>query len=130
MPARSRLASLLLIGTALLAVVGRSDGQDLARTQTVLTSSPGPSDANNAITLTATITAIDAADRPPTGMVEFLDRTLSLGTAPIVADETGLKVSATLTDMTSGPHRLTAKYLGDDLYGGSLSNTVSRLVSQ
>jgi len=99
------------------------------------------------VTLTATFTANSDGQTPMTGTVDFFDGDTYLGTAPLIAGPSGLRVaslvSSPLTAATSGQARLTtsalaagnhvirAVYSGDANFAASSSSTlVSVLVLQ
>jgi sugar lactone lactonase YvrE len=89
----------------------------LASTKTVLTSAASPSDAGAPLALTATLTSNGAV---PTGSVNFLDGTTSLGSAAINAQGVAtLPVPGKF--WTVGSHSLTAVYNGDANDAGSTS---------
>ncbi len=81
-----------------------------APTSTALTASPNPVAVGATAALTATVTGFN-----PTGTVEFLDGTTSLGTAPVTGGTATLQIAT----LAAGDHSVTAVYSGDG------SNTVS-----
>ena len=66
----------------------------------------------------------------PTGSVEILDGTKSVGIYAVKPIQGGLLAGTPLTGLTVGQHVLTAVYSGDANYLGSLSTTVRVLVDQ
>jgi hypothetical protein len=96
-------------------------------TSTALTSSPNPSTPGQAVTFTATVTALQGfTTGTPSGTVSFLDGTTNLGNATL-----GSSLMATLTNSTlSGglTHSITATYNGDTKFGASTSPVVSQVV--
>lgn len=97
-----------LTGSASMVVKGR--------TSVALTSSPNPSNPGASVTLTATVTAVDAGPAL-TGSVSFFDGPSLLGTVAISGTTATLATSA----LASGPHSLTATYSGDASFAGSTS---------
>ena len=67
------------------------------------------------LTFTSTVTGTGGT---PTGLVEFFDGTVSLGTAPLNAAGTASK---TTNAVAAGTRSITAKYLGDSKFAGSTS---------
>jgi uncharacterized protein (TIGR03118 family) len=83
---------------------------------TILTlSAPTFAAPGSTVTLTANITSQSGV---PTGQVEFLDGTTSLGTSPI--DGEGV-ATFRINTLAAGPHTLTASYDGDGKFGASTS---------
>jgi uncharacterized protein (TIGR03118 family) len=69
----------------------------------------------SAVTLTA---SINSPSGVPTGQIEFLDGTTSLGTSPL--DGAGV-ATFRINTLAAGPHALTASYDGDGKFGASTS---------
>ncbi|MGC8641029.1 MAG: beta strand repeat-containing protein [Isosphaeraceae bacterium] len=96
---------------------------------TALTSNPNPSIYGQSVTFTATVTPVSPATGTPTGSVNFLEGTTSIGTGTL--NGSGV---ATLTVNTLGvsgsPHSITAVYSGDANFGMSTSPAVSQAVNQ
>ena len=91
-------------------------------TATSLTGSPGTAEQGDPVELTANVSALlpalaRSSDPIPTGSVEFLEGTTSLGTAAL-DDGTA---SLTLTNLAPGTHRITARYPGADGFEASES---------
>lgn len=80
-----------------------------------LTSSAAQVTFGRAISFTATVSPLDAS-----GRVEFLDGSSVLGSATLHNGTALLVVSA----LSSGSHKVLARYSGDDLYSGSVSGGV------
>ena len=78
-----------------------------AATTTVVTSSSNPSDLNQSVTFTATVTGVLI----PTGAVQFKDNGNNLG-APVALNASG-KAQLTTSALTAGNHTITADYSGD-----------------
>ncbi len=83
----------------------------LSPTVTTLASSPNPSTFGQAVTLTATLTAISG--NTPTGIVEFEDVTMgqNLGTANLQLTGGLDQASIVVSGLTAGSHTLEAVYL-------------------
>ena len=79
---------------------------------TTLASSPNPSLSGASVSLTATVSPMEA-----TGTVEFKDGAASLGVAVVSNDIAVLSVSS----LAAGSHSLTADYSGDTTYAPSAS---------
>ncbi|MCU1372265.1 MAG: hypothetical protein JWO77_3459 [Ilumatobacteraceae bacterium] len=88
---------------------------------------PGPTVAGQAITLTATVTAVAPDTGTPTGPVEFLDGATSLGTAAL--DGAG-QAQLAVTDLPVGNRSVTARYLGAATFGRSTSSPLARTVTR
>lgn len=84
-------------------------------TATALTSSMNPTTNASSITLNASVTATIGV---PTGAVVLFDGSQQITTAQV--DPTG-KVNFPLTNLSVGPHNLTAKYSGDANFSSSLA---------
>jgi hypothetical protein len=100
-----------------------------AATTTTLSVAPSPVIANQAVTLTATVTPSAgrtlSTTNPSNGFVEFEDGGLPVGVAPL--DSTG-KATLTTTKLSLGPHNLTAVFLGTRDFNTSTSTAVSEVV--
>lgn len=95
-----------------------------APTKVTLTGTPNPSNTGQSVTLTAAI-ATASATPAPTGHVDFLDGTKSLGSAPV----SGTTATLTTTFTTAGAHSLTANYSGDANYSPTLSAVYTQTVN-
>jgi hypothetical protein len=97
-------------------------------TTTSLTVAPASSEPGDEVVLTSTV----ARKTPPggtpipTGLVEFRDGEVVLGTAPL--DGAGV-ASLPTTELSVGAHQITATYLGDDTYQPSDSAAAEHVVS-
>lgn len=113
-------------GTQTLALAGV--GQTvLVNSSTVLQSNQNPALTTDTLTLTATVTPASGSTIP-TGTVDFMNGSTSLGTATL--DATG---TATLTGVqftTQGTYNLTASYAGDSNFNSSVSSTVAEVINQ
>ena len=90
-------------------------------TVTTLTSSQNPSTLGQAVTFTATVSAVSPAAGTPTGTVTFLDGGTSIGTGTL----SGGVATLTTSTLAAGNHTITASYSGDSNFGtstGSLTN--------
>ncbi len=95
-----------------------------ASTTTKLTSSPNPSNFGLSVTFTATVAS--SGPSTPTGSVQILDGTTTLGTPNL---NNGVATFAKTT-LSVGTHSLTAVYNGDAASLTSTSSVVSQVVSQ
>ena len=108
---------------------------DQAATQTTLGSSANPAAVGEAITYTATVAASSPGAGIPTNYVEFTD-----GSTPISScgGTSGVLLSATSTDTATctvtyaatGPHTITATYLGDPDFAPSTPATLTQSVNK
>jgi hypothetical protein len=100
----------------------------LAPTSTNLISSANPSQVNQSVTFTATVTSSTAGT--PTGTVTFTDGTSTLGGGPVTLSPGGSGTQAQLT--VSFPaistHNINATYNGDSTFVGSGSSTLVQQV--
>src|SRR5262249_15291935 len=95
------------------------------QTTTSLTSTPNPSLAGQAVTLSTTVTAVAPAVGIPTGIVTFRDGATILGTATLVNGSASLVTST----LTVGSHSLSATYSGSASFAASISPTVTQVVN-
>jgi len=94
-------------------------------TSTSLTSTPNPSIAGQAVTLTATVSPAAADTLVPGGTVAFRDGATTLGAATLVNGRASLVVST----LAVGTHSLTAAYSGDLEFSASTSAAVTQTVN-
>jgi hypothetical protein len=80
-----------------------------------------------AVTLTATVSAIAPGTGTPTGTVTYLDGTATLGT--VTLDATGHATLST-SSLTVGSHSIQASYGGDSNFTSSISGVLSQTVNQ
>jgi hypothetical protein len=92
---------------------------NLAPTSTTLTTSTAVAQFAAPITLTATVTGVNAST--PTGNVNFMDGTTVLATLPANALGVATYVNSSLS---AGTHTITAAYQGDADYAGSTSTQI------
>jgi hypothetical protein len=91
----------------------------LTATATALTSSPNPSQLGQAVTLTATVTAQPGFDKStPTGTVNFLNGTASIGSSPL--NGSGVATLA-ISTLPGGTDSITATYSEDTNFASSTS---------
>ena len=93
-------------------------------TSTTVTSSVNPSDAGQAVTFTATVTAPGGAT--PTGQVTFIDSGTPLGTVALTNGQGAL----TTTTLGAENHTITAVYLGTTGFDNSTSPGLTQVVRQ
>jgi hypothetical protein len=91
---------------------------------TALNSSANPSDFNESVTFTSTVTP-DAVTKP-SGSVTFWDGTTKLGAGSLNASGS---VSFTVSTLTAGKHNITGSYSGDGNFTASMSAAVSQVVN-
>src|SRR5256712_184716 len=98
---------------------------NLLNTSTSLTSTPNPSTTGQAVTLTATVTAVAPPTGVPTGTVTFSDGATVLGTATLVNGSASISIST----LAAGSHPLTAVYSGSATFAASTSAVVNQVVN-
>src|SRR2546425_55184 len=98
---------------------------NLLNTSTSLTSTPNPSTTGQAVTLTATVTAVAPPTGVPTGTVTFSDGATVLGTATLVNGSASISIST----LAAGSHPLTAAYGGSATFAASTSAVVTQVVN-
>jgi hypothetical protein len=97
----------------------RSQTVNKANTTTGLTSNRNPSNNQQPVTFTATVSPSTA-----TGSVQFFDGATLLGSAPLSAGVASLTTSG----LSAGSHSVTANYAGDGNYNGSASGALTQTV--
>src|SRR5437773_1944680 len=97
-----------------------------AATTTTLSSTPNPSTAGQAVTLTATVLPVAPATGTPTGTVTFRHGTTPIGSATLGATGTASIVVSTLA---AGSHSLTAAYGGSANFLASTSAVMTQVVN-
>ena len=94
-----------------------SETVNQASTTTTLASSANPSTSGRSVTFTATVAAVSPGAGTPTGTVNFLNGTATLGTGTLTA---GVATFSTTSLTAAGsPYSITAQYLGDTNFVGS-----------
>ncbi|MGI9242545.1 MAG: Ig-like domain repeat protein [Verrucomicrobiales bacterium] len=109
------------VSTVLGQEVGKADPA------TTLVSSNNPSRLGETVTLTATVGAEPPGQGIPTGTVEFLDGSSSLGLAPVGSDGTA---SISLETLGLGNHPITAQYSGDQNFEAKGSAATDQLIRE
>ena len=97
-----------------------------ASTTTLLSSSANPSNFNQAVAFTATVSAVAPGAGTPTGAITFSDGGSTIGTATL--DSTGT-ASLTTSSLAGGTHVITASYAGDSNFTASTS-TLTQIVGK
>jgi len=95
---------------------------DKATSTTTIVSSVNPSNAQQTVKLTATVTSPTAT---PTGTVKFMDGSTALGTGTLTKGNTSYITSA----ISAGSHNITAVYEGTANFGGSTSPVLVQTVN-
>jgi hypothetical protein len=117
-----------MVSTA--APVNQAAVKPLAPTATALTSSLNPAQPGQAVTFTATVTAVAPGFGTPTGSVTFFDRTTSLGSVTLNNGVATLTTAA----LAAGMHSITASHggvtTGVFTFTGSTSTAVNQAVVQ
>ncbi|HEX4794927.1 MAG TPA: Ig-like domain repeat protein [Humisphaera sp.] len=98
----------------------------VANTTTNLVSSQNPAAVGQAVTFTATVTPVAPGGGVPTGSVQFMDGSTSLG---IFALNGSGQASFTTSALSIGSHSITASYVGDGNYNASASAALSQSVA-
>ena len=88
-----------------------------------LASSANPALLGNAITLTATLSAVAGT---PTGSVSFFDGTTLLGSGTL----TGSAAAYTTSSLALGSHSITAVYAGNSDFSASTSSAIAEVVNE
>ena len=97
-----------------------------AATSTTVASSLNPSTYGEAVTLTATVTAVPPASGTPTGTVTFNCNSTALGSATLSNGTAKISVA----NLPVGTDSITAVYSGDTNFSGSTSGALSQVVNQ
>jgi Bacterial Ig-like domain (group 3)/FG-GAP-like repeat len=109
-----------------LGAVGVLINTTLTATTTALTSSANPSQFEQAVTFTATVTGRPSfGETTPTGTVNFLDGATSIGTSPLNGSGVAILTTSTLP---VGTNSITASYSGDTDFAPSTSPALQQLV--
>jgi Bacterial Ig-like domain (group 3)/PKD domain len=101
-------------------IVGETWVSTLSATTTIVVSSSNPSTAGTSVTFTASVTG-----NSPTGTVQFLDGSNSLGTVGL----TGGAAAVSLSILSVGTHSITVVYSGDSSNSTSTSSILSEVIS-
>jgi hypothetical protein len=89
-----------------------------------LTSSLNPAPYSQPVTFTATVAPSGGAGGTPTGVVDFYDNGVYLGSATL---SNGV-ASFTISTLAVGQHSITAFYEGDNVFGSSFSDPLTQTV--
>ncbi len=108
---------------------GSTDGTDLvvakgSTTTTISVSDPAPTLAQ-AVTYAASVAPDPAGAVDPSGNVQFLDRGTSIDSCasqPLISGVSSPVATCTLSYAAVGSHQITAAYVGDDNFTGSMSS--------
>ena len=132
-------ASTLSVGSHSITAVYSGDGNFLGASSTSLTqsvnkaasstsvvSSANPSLFNQSVSFTATVAAVSPGAGTPTGSVNFLDGSASLGSASLTAGQ----ATFTLSSLSVASHSITAVYVGDGSFNGSGSAALTQIVTR
>jgi hypothetical protein len=95
-----------------------------ASTTTGITSSLNPSRTGQAVTFTATVTAIAPGAGLPAGSVEFLGGGVVIGTVPLTSGSAQLTVNT----LSAGKHAIQARFAGTGNYLASVSAVLQQTV--
>jgi hypothetical protein len=96
-----------------------------ASSTSVVVSSLTPSGSGQAVTFTATVSAVAPGSGTPTGSVTFNDGTATLGTATLSSGQATFTTSA----LALGSHSITSVYAGDSNFSGSTSAPLTQTVN-
>jgi autotransporter-associated beta strand protein len=97
-----------------------------AGTSTTLTPAPNPSVFGQSVTFTATVTAASPSTATPTGTVNFVEGTTTLGSGTLSG---GVATFSTST-LPVGSHNIVAQYVGDGNFASSNSATATQQVNK
>jgi Tol biopolymer transport system component len=97
-----------------------------AASSTVVVSSANPSLFNQSVSFTATVAAVSPGAGTPTGTVNFLDGSASLGSASLTAGQ----ATFTSSSLSVASHSITAVYVGDGNFNGSGSAALPQIVAR
>src|SRR5207248_3108285 len=97
-----------------------------ADTTTALVSLANPSVFGQAVTFTATVTAVAPGAGTPTGTVTFKDGTTTLGTGAL----SGGQATFTTSALSVTTHTITATYGSDTNFNSSTSSALSQVVNK
>jgi autotransporter-associated beta strand protein len=96
-----------------------------ATTTTSVMVAPNPSTLGDSVTLTATVAAVSPGSGTPTGSVEFLSGSASLGTGSLSGGVATLSTSS----LPQGSSSITAQYEGDSNFSASNSPAMTATVN-
>lgn len=98
----------------------------IAASTTTLASSANPSASGQSLTFTATVTGPSGNTTIPTGSVNFIDGSNTIGSGTLNAS--GIATYST-SSLSAGSHSITASYGGDGNFSGSTSPVLTQVVN-
>jgi hypothetical protein len=98
-----------------------------AATTTSVSSAPNPSVFGQGVAFIASVSVSAPGAGTPTGYVQFYVDGVASGT-PVELDGT-TATSATVSDLSTGDHTVTAEYLGSDAFADSTSDAITQTVN-
>jgi hypothetical protein len=98
-----------------------------AASSTTITSNPNPSVFGQAVSFTATVSAVAPGSGTATGTVQFMDGGANLG-SPVTLS--GGSATFTTPSLSVGTHSITAVYSGDTNFTGSTGSLPTQTVNQ
>jgi len=105
-----------------------SQNVNQAGSATAATSNNNPSAFGQAVTFTATVSALPPGSGTPTGTMQFKDGVTNLG-SPVTLSS-GTATSSSISSLTVGAHSITAVYSGDSNFAGSTSAPLTQSVTR
>src|SRR5205823_923623 len=108
------------------AAIAQTVNMNKDSSSTTLTSSVNPSAFGQAVTFTATVSAVAPGSGTPTATVIFRDGATTLGTASLSSGSATLTTAA----LSVGSHTITVSYAGDSNFAGSTSAAITQTVSK
>src|SRR6266581_2175518 len=99
-----------------------------ASTTTTVVSSTNPSVFGQSVSFTATVVASAPGAGTPSGAVNFLDGTITIGSGTLSASSPFV-ATFTTSSLAVGSHSITASYAGNSNFSGSTSATLTQTVN-
>jgi len=99
-----------------------------ASTTTTVASSANPSVFGQSVTFTATVAPVAPGAGSPSGAVNFLDGTITIGSGTLSASSPFV-ATFTTSSLAVGSHSITASYAGNSNFSGSTSATLTQTVN-
>src|SRR6266699_4107259 len=99
-----------------------------ASTTTTVASSANPSVFGQSVTFTAAVAPVAPGAGSPSGAVNFLDGTITIGSGTLSASSPFV-ATFTTTGLAVGAHSITASYTGNANFSGSTSATLTQTVN-
>ena len=87
-----------------------------------------PVQEGQASKITAIVASIDPDEAAPSGEVEFTDGATLLGSVTLQKSEAGLTATLSISTLPVGPHPITARYVGDATFAGSVAQPAMQFV--